>query len=239
MIEFKIMIAQRNIADAFTNQLFFLTVWMSLSTEILAFHVTRSTSIILKHQDCSNICFRMPTNECGPSLQSFAGSTSNRKALDQTFMQASHSFHHRYLQCRHRIVRMASRGETVNTGLRRAEQWRNKGKVVWNVEREMKSTPPIVHVVRFIVMAFIRAIAVAWVFRAVQKLIPSLTAMGTALSNFSPESLMTLLSCALTAVTAHSANILLLLRGSRNTLNLMPNIHNPSRSHRLKHSVHH
>jgi hypothetical protein len=67
---------------------------------------------------------------------------------------------------------MAGRGETISTGLRRAEQWRNKGKALWNVERKIKSTPPIIHLSRFLFLFLIRLTAIAWLFHAAKKIIP-------------------------------------------------------------------
>ena len=78
-------------------------------------------------------------------------------------------------------IAMAGRGETIKTGLRRAEQWRNKGKELWNVERKMKSTPPIVHLSRFLVTFFARLTAIAWLFRGIQRLIPELVRFGESL----------------------------------------------------------
>jgi hypothetical protein len=203
------------IGQLIIHPLLLLIISLSLTPEVSAFAITYSSPLILRHPHFSKLYSLVPKNECGPYSLPRLSKKLCRITVEQNDVPVNHACHKRYQQCRHSISRMASRGETINTGLRRAEQWRNKGKVVWNVERKMKSTPPIVHVLRFILVAFVRAIAVAWIFRAVQRIIPSLRATCCALSNISPEGIMTLPSCAFTVITSLSANILLLLRGSR------------------------
>ena len=104
----------------------------------------------------------------------------------------------RWLSLKNSIC-MAGRHETIKTGLRRAEQWRNKGKELWNFERKMKSTPPVVHAARFIAVLFFRFIAVAWMFRAVKKVLPALTSLALAFPTTADGILAPLASHMLTA----------------------------------------
>ena len=76
----------------------------------------------------------------------------------------------------------AARYETVSTGLRRVEQWRKVGKEQWNVERQKKSTPPIVHLMLIFVQALLATTAIAWIFRAAQAAFPLLVAAAAGAS---------------------------------------------------------